>query len=376
MSRVFLAAEAGQPASAVVRQARIQAESSAWARPTLRAHEGRVSRTMLEAAGTAVATAVGAPGARVVFYPSLVSALTAAVAQLGRSDLGAVTSVVDRRAVLDAVRRQTSTTDRESPPSAPRQVGVDRLGRIRLDELAAMLADGHVGLVVSAVGNPEVGTTQPLQQIRQLCRAHDVPLLVDASMAGGRMELPADWDALVLDAASWAGGNAAAVVVRPGVRWRDEPSAELAALPLGAPSVADCAAAALGLEAAVADLPAHAEHDRRLIESLREGLADVADVVVHGDTERRLPHVVGFSVLYVDAEAMLVELDRKGIAVASGSACAVESGQPSHVLAAIGTLTSGNLRVTLPLTAQRSDIDALLAELPPLVAQLRAEVGL
>ena len=59
------------------------------------------------------------------------------------------------------------------------------------------------------------------------------------------------------------------------------------------------------------------------------------------------PHILSVSVLYVDAEALQTRLDARGYAVGSGSACASRHGQPSHVLAAVGGFTGGNLRVGL-----------------------------
>ena len=65
------------------------------------------------------------------------------------------------------------------------------------------------------------------------------------------------------------------------------------------------------------------------------------------DDGPRLPHLVAFSCLYVDGEALVTELDRRGFAVASGSACTASTLEPSHVLAAMGALTHGNVRVSL-----------------------------
>ena len=75
------------------------------------------------------------------------------------------------------------------------------------------------------------------------------------------------------------------------------------------------------------------------------------DTEVVGDPDDRLPHVVTFSSLYVDGEAVVGAFDAAGFAVASGSACTSSTLEPSHVLAAMGVLTHGNVRVTLPLPA-------------------------
>ena len=81
----------------------------------------------------------------------------------------------------------------------------------------------------------------------------------------------------------------------------------------------------------------------------------------------RLPHVVTFSCLYVDGEALVTELDRRGFAVASGSACTASTLEPSHVLAAMGALTHGNVRVSLGRDTTAEDVDGFAAALPAVV---------
>jgi cysteine desulfurase len=101
----------------------------------------------------------------------------------------------------------------------------------------------------------------------------------------------------------------------------------------------------------------------------------VPDVAVLGDPVDRLPHVVTFSCLYVEGEALLGDLDREGFAVSSGSSCVADALTPSHVLAAMGALTHGNLRVSLPPGARDDDVDRFLAVLPGIVARVRASAG-
>jgi cysteine desulfurase len=88
-----------------------------------------------------------------------------------------------------------------------------------------------------------------------------------------------------------------------------------------------------------------------------------------------VPHLLTFSALYVDGESLTLELDKAGFAVASGSACSASSEHPSHVLAAMGALTHGNVRIGLAWTTSASDVDSFLAALPPIVAELRSRVG-
>jgi cysteine desulfurase len=96
---------------------------------------------------------------------------------------------------------------------------------------------------------------------------------------------------------------------------------------------------------------------------------------VVGDPRARLPHIVTFSCLYVDGEALVDELDRAGFAVGSGSACTASTLEPSHVLAAMGVLTHGNVRVGLPIDVTQEQVDAFCAVLPGAVARVRAMLG-
>jgi cysteine desulfurase len=102
----------------------------------------------------------------------------------------------------------------------------------------------------------------------------------------------------------------------------------------------------------------------------------VPDVEVVGDPVDRLPHLVTFSCLYVDGEALLHALDRRGFAVSSGSSCTSDTLRPSHVLAAMGALTHGNVRISLHRESTSEEVDRFLAELPGIVRDLRAQVGM
>lgn len=118
---------------------------------------------------------------------------------------------------------------------------------------------------------------------------------------------------------------------------------------------------------------------RELIDRVRASAGQVPEVQVVGDPIERLPHVVTFSALYVDGEALVHEFDRRGFAVASGSACTADTLEPSHVLAGIGAITHGNVRLTLPMESvapARSEwIDRFCVELPEVISTVRARLG-
>lgn len=135
-------------------------------------------------------------------------------------------------------------------------------------------------------------------------------------------------------------------------------------------------AAAASLRAAAADAAAEATRLAALVDRIRERVAaEVPDVEVVGDPVLRLPHLVTFSCLYVDGEALLHALDRRGFAVSSGSSCTSSTLRPSHVLEAMGVLSHGNVRVSLHRETTEADVERFLTDLPGIVAGLRAEAG-
>src|SRR5213596_579819 len=131
------------------------------------------------------------------------------------------------------------------------------------------------------------------------------------------------------------------------------------------PDVASVVAAAASLRAVLADRDAEAARHSALVDRIRSVVAaTIPDVEVVGDSVDRLPHIVTFSCLYVDGEALLTGLDRRGFAVSSGSSCTSSTLEPSHVLVAMGALTSGNIRVSLHRDTTDAEVDEFLAVLP------------
>ncbi len=135
-------------------------------------------------------------------------------------------------------------------------------------------------------------------------------------------------------------------------------------------------AAAAALQERVDERAALARRHEALASRLRHLLGGVEDVDVHGPdvAEQRLPHLVSFSFLYVDGEALVHALGERGWAVASGSACTASAMEPSHVLVAMGALTHGNVRVSFARDTTDDDVDRLADDLRAVVEELRARL--
>ncbi len=159
------------------------------------------------------------------------------------------------------------------------------------------------------------------------------------------------------------------LVVRKGVRFAVREAEEFGNLPAVVAAVAS-------LRAVRAEAAAEAVRLRELTERIRLRVPQlVPDVEVVGDPLRRLPGIVTFSCLYVDGEALLHELDREGFSVSSGSSCTSDTLTPSHVLRAMGVLSEGNVRVSLPFGTAEADVERFLDVLPGVVAGVREKLG-
>ncbi len=346
-----------------------------FADPARRYHAARVSSQLLAAARESIASIIGVRPENVSFTTSGTSAVHLGVAglALGRSRAGSrvLASAVEHSSVLHAA---------QALPGSPLEtLPVDRLGRIELPALELALAAGDIAFAAIQSANHEVGTRQPIEAAAQMLEPTGVPLFVDAAQSVGHDTIPGGWSVLTASAHKWGGPAGVGILaVRNGVRWRSpspEDPREYGRVP-GFVPVPLVVAAAAALEAVERERAAESARLFALVDLIRERVPQlVPDAVVLGDPSDRLAHIVTFSCLYVDGESLLDELDRAGFAVSSGSSCVADSLVPSHVLAAMGALTEGNVRVSLPNGAKADDVDRFLTVLPDIVARVRAALG-
>ncbi|TQK99645.1 cysteine desulfurase [Streptomyces puniciscabiei] len=331
---------------------------------------------LLDAAREAAAEAVGCRADEVVFTSSGTRALHSGIAGAlaGRRRVGRhlVVSAVEHSSVLHAAEVF------EADGGAVTQVAVNRAGAVTPSDYASALRpDTALACLQSA--NHEVGTAQPVAEVAEVCRGAGVPLLVDAAQSLGWGPVEGDWSLLTASAHKWGGPSGVGLlVVRKGVRFAAQgplDERESGRAP-GFENIPAIVAAVASLRAVRAEAAQEAVRLRQLTERIRTRVPEaVTDVEVVGDPERRLPGIVTFSCLYVDGEALLHELDREGFSVSSGSSCTSSTLTPSHVLRAMGVLSEGNVRVSLPMGVAEEDVERFLAVLPGVVAGVREKLG-
>ncbi|MET4659187.1 cysteine desulfurase [Streptomyces sp. PvP037] len=372
----YFDAASGAPLHPVARQALTASLDEGWADPARLHREGRRARMLLDAAREAAAETVGCRADELVFTSSgtaaVHSGIAGALAGRRRAGRHLIVSSVEHSSVLHAAEVH------RAGGGSVTEVAVERTGAVDPSAFAGELRpDTALACLQSA--NHEVGTVQPVARVAEACRAAGVPLLVDAAQSLGWGPVEGDWSLLTASAHKWGGPpGAGLLVVRKGTRFapqgpRDERESGRAA---GFENLPAIVAAAASLRAVRAEAAGEAVRLRELTERIRARVPGlVPDVEVVGDPERRLPGIVTFSCLYVDGETLLHELDRAGFSVSSGSSCTSSTLTPSHVLRAMGVLSEGNIRVSLPPGTREEDVERFLSVLPEAVAEVREKLG-
>ncbi|MDT0480873.1 cysteine desulfurase/sulfurtransferase TusA family protein [Streptomyces doebereineriae] len=367
----YFDAASSAPLHPVARQALLASLDEGWADPSRLYREGRRARLLLDAAREAAAEAVGCRPDELVFTSSGTRAVHDGIAGAlaGRRRIGRhlIVSAVEHSSVLHSAELFEVT-----------EVPVSRTGTVSAQSYVdALRPDTALACLQSA--NHEVGTVQPVAEVAAVCRQAGVPLLVDAAQSLGWGPVEGEWSLLTASAHKWGGPSGVGLLaVRKGVRFSPQGPAderESGRAP-GFENLPAVVAAAASLRAVRAEAAQEAVRLRELTARIRARVPRlVPDVDVVGDPENRLPGIVTFSCLYVDGETLLHELDREGFSVSSGSSCTSSTLTPSHVLKAMGVLSEGNVRVSLPFGAVSEEVDRFLEVLPGAVAAVREKLG-
>jgi len=331
-----------------------------WADPRKLAHSAAKARILQEEALASLAQNLGLRSDEMEILGEPALGHFYSIAGLMRPEDTLVHSNVDRKEVFAIARvHQNSSV-----------LGVEPSGQIKVDELQKLAKTQ--GVLALQVANGETGILQDVEGL--VANSGTLRIAADFSSAGTRVPLPSRWDSVFFDARSWQGPQGIGIVaIRNGAAWRNP-------LPyLGATRTPQSASLPLLMSAAIA-LEEWQENEgsevarlRALSQMLRDEIcASVENCDVAGDLGQSLPHITSFSFLYVQGEELLRRLELAGFEVDSGSACTAEDLQPSHVLAAMGVLTHGNIRITLHQGCTSAEVKSLTEAIRIAVEDLRA----
>jgi cysteine desulfurase len=374
MARAFLDCASAEPL-----RPEVLAAVETWLRlpqadPGRSYEEALIVRRAVESARDAVALLVGATQRQVVFTASISESVNTSVAAALRKGGRVLAAAVERASVLESAATHGTLEALE----------VDDDGRVSPATLADALDGTPTALVCLQLANHETGTL--LDAAPLIAAAHDAGAAVhlDASVAVGHV--PIDVNALGADyttlCAETLGAplGVGALVVRKGLRLAplvvggDQERARRAGLENVVGILGLGTAAGVLADDDEAVLRREAEQASALIALLERGMDGFEGVrpVGASDAAGRVPHVRCYVVEGVEAEPVLLGLDRYGVSVHSGSACSSESLERSEVLAALGVDEDHSLRVSVGWATTAADVDAFLTAFPKVLAELRA----
>jgi cysteine desulfurase len=365
--KLYLDYNASTPLDVRVRDAMIDCLAGVAGNPSSTHQFGRAARAAVDTAREQVAALVGAHSSQVIF--------TSGGTEANNLALHAVTA---RR---QAGRLAVSNIEHPSvlePARALREQGW-RLDLIEADDQcritsAALMENLYpdTRLVSVMTANNETGVIQDIAGLAELSRSVGAVVHSDAIQAAGKIALDIEASGVQLMTLSahkiYGPKGVGALIV--------DKSLELAPLlhgggqekgfRAGTENVAGIVGFGVAAELARTQLMERAARARQLRNRLESGLARYPEITVFARDAQRLPNTVQLAIAGIDGEALLMQLDRVGIGVSSGSACSSGKTEPSHVLMAMAVdaeLARGAIRISLGADTNESDIDNLLASL-------------
>lgn len=260
-------------------------------------------------------------------------------------------------------------------------VGVDENGVVDLEELKAAIRPTTI-LISVMFANNEIGTIQPIKEIGEIAKEHDILFHTDAVQAYA--QVPINVDEMHIDMLSASGHKLNGpkgigfLYIRKGIKIRSfvhggQQERGRRAGTENIPGIVGLAAAA---KRSFSMLEEKMQKEIELRDYLISRIeAEIPYCRLNGDHKKRLPNNVNFSFQFIEGESMLILLDSKGIAASSGSACTSGSLDPSHVLLAIGLpheIAHGSLRLTLSEENTKEEMDYVVEQLTAILERLRS----
>ena len=285
-----------------------------------------------------------------------------------------ITSAIEHPAVLETCKQL------EKEGFEISYIKVDENGIIRLDELEKAIKDTTI-LITIMFANNEIGTIQPIKEIGEIAKKHDICFHTDAVQAVGSLKI--DVKELNIDSLSLSGHKfygpkgIGALYIKKGIKFdkfinggHQERNKRA-----GTENVPGIVGIGKAIELAYENLEEHNKKIKELRDYYVEQVKEkIPYIKINGDMEKRLPGNSNISFRFIEGEGLLLNLDLKGICASSGSACTSGSLDPSHVLLAIGLpheIAHGSLRISIGKYNTKEEIDYVVENLVEIVNRLR-----
>jgi cysteine desulfurase len=370
---IYLDNNATTPLDARVLDATLPWMQGTHGNPSSIHRPGRAARAALDMARAQVATLVNAQPAQVIFTSGGTEADNLALkgACHGKPHGRVLISAIEHAAVLgpaeDLIRQGWDI----------HHIPVDSDCRIDLIALRKLL-DSDVHLVSVMLANNETGAIQDVKNIAAAARECGALTHTDAIQAAGK--LPVDFTALGVDLMSLSahkiggprGVGALIVAGRVDLVPQISGGGQEHGLRSGTENLAGIIGFGKAAELAYRELVTRERHMRALRDALEAGIQSMHGIDIFAAKSDRLPNTSQFGVAGYDGEMVVMELDKRGIAVSSGSACHSGRGEPSHVLLAMGVdefRARSAVRVSFGMQNTMDDVHTLLASLTTLASK-------
>ncbi len=341
---------------------------------------GREARNALDKARQQVADLIGAEAKEIVFTSGGTEADNHAIKGVAKtySDKGKhiITTKFEHHAVLHTCEYLEKEHDFKVT-----YLPVSKDGYVQVSDLEEAIRNDTI-LITVMYANNEIGTIQPIKEMAKLAKKEGIIFHTDAVQGVG--VVPIDVKDLEVDLLTLSGHKfygpkgVGALFVKKGMKIDPmfHGGSHEMKIRAGTENVPGIAGIGKAAEIALHQMKERSDKIVKLRDKLAEGIiAKIDHVQINGGMDNRLPGNLNVSIAYVEGEALLLNLDQKGIAVSSGSACTSGSLDPSHVLLAIDLpheLAHGSLRLTLGAGNSEQDVDYVLNELPEIVVRLRS----
>jgi len=256
---------------------------------------------------------------------------------------------------------------------------VDKYGLIDLAQLENAIRKDTI-LVSIMHANNEIGTIEPIKEIGKICRENEIYFHTDAAQTYGKISIDVKKMNIDLLTASshkmYGPKGAACLFIREGVKI--EPLLHGGGHEFGLRSSTLNVPAIVGFGEAAKICKKEMKKEEKKLTKLRDRLIKnvlkIENSHLNGHPKKRLPNNANFWFAFIEGESLIMQLDMKGIAASTGSACSTESLEPSHVLLAIGLKpweAHGSLRLSLGRWSTKEEVDYVLEVLPEAVENLR-----
>lgn len=252
-------------------------------------------------------------------------------------------------------------------------------GIIKLEDLENAITE-ETCLVTIMFANNEIGTIQPVKEIGEICRKHNVLFHTDAVQAVGHIKI--DVSQMNIDMLSFSGHKfhgpkgVGGLYAKKGILLSNviEGGAQERGKRGGTENVAGIVGMTKALEIADSEMQEVTKKETYLRDKLIRELTKIPHSALNGDKDHRLANNFNMCFEGIEGESLLLLLDDAGICASSGSACTSGSLDPSHVLLAIGRpheVAHGSLRLTLSKYTTEEEIDEVIKKVPEVVDYLR-----